>query len=266
MNKTLYIPLYGKSFVSKKGLFLQDPKGEAIWAAEGFPLKGKAKSKWLCYYMGIRAAVFDDWTKAQMQADPDAVILHLGCGLDSRCLRVGAENRQWYDVDLPAVMEQRKRYYQESPSYRMLSGDLSRGDFWENIPETGCAIVILEGVSMYLAPEELLALLTRLCGHFSSLVLLMDAYTPMAAKLSKYKNPIHTVGAGEVFGLSDPKRLSQGDFRYTGEHPMIPQKYAKELRGLEKLIFCKLYVGKISHKLYRLYEFRKDVECSYGKA
>ena len=59
VNKTLYIPLYGKAFVSKRGLFLKDKKAEEIWAAEAFPLKGKAKSKWLAYYMGIRSAVFD---------------------------------------------------------------------------------------------------------------------------------------------------------------------------------------------------------------
>ena len=33
VNKTLYIPLYGKALVSQKGLFLRDPKAEEIWAA-----------------------------------------------------------------------------------------------------------------------------------------------------------------------------------------------------------------------------------------
>ena len=63
VNKTLYIPLYGKSYVSKKGIFLDDKKAEEIWEAEGFALKGKSKSKWLAYYMGARSAVFDEWVK-----------------------------------------------------------------------------------------------------------------------------------------------------------------------------------------------------------
>ena len=89
VNKTLYIPLYGKSFVSKKGILLHDPKAEEIWAAEGFPLKGKSGSKWLAYYMGMRSAVFDRWVAGKMEESPDAVVLHLGCGMDSRVLRVG---------------------------------------------------------------------------------------------------------------------------------------------------------------------------------
>lgn len=47
VNKTLYIPLYGKAEVSRKGIILQDPIAEKIWKAEGFKITGKAKSKWL---------------------------------------------------------------------------------------------------------------------------------------------------------------------------------------------------------------------------
>ena len=79
VNKTLYIPLYGKSYVSKKGLFLDDRKAEEIWGTEGFSLKGKSKSKWLAYYLGIRSAVFDEWLKRQMADAPNAVVIHIGC-------------------------------------------------------------------------------------------------------------------------------------------------------------------------------------------
>ena len=38
VNRTLYIPLYGKAYVSRKGLFLDDAKAEEIWEKEGFEL------------------------------------------------------------------------------------------------------------------------------------------------------------------------------------------------------------------------------------
>ena len=43
VNKTLYIPLYGKAYVSRKNIILRDKKAEEIWNAEGFELKGKSK-------------------------------------------------------------------------------------------------------------------------------------------------------------------------------------------------------------------------------
>ena len=41
INKTLYIPLYGKAAVSRRGVILRDPDAEHIWQEEGFPVKGK---------------------------------------------------------------------------------------------------------------------------------------------------------------------------------------------------------------------------------
>ena len=35
VNRTLYIPLFGKAYVSRRGLFLSDRKAEEIWDAEG---------------------------------------------------------------------------------------------------------------------------------------------------------------------------------------------------------------------------------------
>lgn len=49
--------------------------------------------------MGMRSRVFDDWFLAEMKDKNGAVVIHIGCGLDSRINRVGTLNI-WYDVDL----------------------------------------------------------------------------------------------------------------------------------------------------------------------
>ena len=133
VNKTLYIPLYGKALVSKKGIILSDKKAEEIWESEQFSLKGKSKSKWLAYYMSMRANVFDTWTKEKLAQFPDAIVLHLGCGLDSRVERVGTKLALWLDVDFPTVINERKRYYKETESYRMIADDIREGTFLQDI-------------------------------------------------------------------------------------------------------------------------------------
>ena len=257
VNKTLYISLYGKAYVSKKGILLDDKKAEEIWASEGFSLKGKSKSKWLAYYMGIRSAVFDNWLSQQITHNEEAVILHIGCGMDSRVLRVATKKHKWYDVDFSEVIEERKRYYCESADYQMIPADVRHQNWLASIPEKKCAVVVMEGVSMYLTSKELHALTTNLCNHFEKLFLLMDCYTVLAAKLSKYKNPINDVGVTEVYGIDDPSFIQHGAFVFVSEHNMTPQVYIDELAGIEKLVFQKLYAGNISKKLYRLYEYRK---------
>jgi len=45
VNKTLYIPLYGKSKVSQQGIILNEPSAERIWKEEAFPIRGKLYRK-----------------------------------------------------------------------------------------------------------------------------------------------------------------------------------------------------------------------------
>ena len=68
VNRTLFIPLYGKAQVSRQHIILNDPVAEKIWEAESFPIRGKSGSKWLAYNMAMRARVFDDWTETMLRS------------------------------------------------------------------------------------------------------------------------------------------------------------------------------------------------------
>lgn len=264
VNKTLYIPLYGKALVSKKNMILKDSKAEEIWEKEGFKLKGKLKSKWLAYYMGMRAWVFDEWLRAKMREYPEAVILHLGCGMDSRIHRIGAD-RLWYDIDFEDVIKERRKYYEEAEHYHMIASDARDTTYLIDIPKEK-AIVVMEGISMYLKPEELSKLVADLGKHFTGMHLMMDCYTTKAAKISKKKNPINDVGVTEVYGLDEPTKLSEdvrnadealAEFKFIKEHEMTPAEKISELKGMERAVFKRLFAGKFSKSLYRMYEFRK---------
>jgi len=256
VNKTLYIPLYGKAHVSEKGLFLDDKKAEEIWKAEGFALKGKSKSKWLAYYMGIRSAVFDDWLRQQMADTEEIAVIHIGCGMDSRVLRVGTQGKKWYDVDFPQVIEERKRYYAETTDYQMLAGDVREAGWLASVPKQKRAIVVMEGVSMYLSFEEVNDLTAKLCNHFEQFMLLMDSYSVLEAKMSKHKNPINDVGVTKVYGIDNPNILENENFIFIKEHEITPTYLINYLSGVQKFIFKKMYAGKLAKKLYKIYEFK----------
>ncbi len=258
VNKTLYIPLYGKAYVSKKGIILNDKKAEEIWDAEGFELKGKSKSKWLAYYMGMRSAVFDQWLLGEMKKDKDAVVLHIGCGMDSRVLRVGTDGHQWFDIDFPSVIEERKKYYVENDFYHMVEADVRQQNWLSAVPKAKHAIIVMEGVSMYFEPKELKAVMEQISPHFETVNLLMDCYTTMAAKASKYKNPINDVGVTLVYGLDEPRELESNCLKFVKEHEMTPEALINELEGLERAIFKKLYSGGIAKKMYRMYEYIQE--------
>ncbi len=255
VNKTLYIPLYGKAKVSKMHIILHDSAAERIWESEGFPIRGKSASKWLCYNMAMRARVFDDWTEAMLGQYPDAAVLHVGCGLDSRCQRVRQPYERWIDCDFEDVIAIRGKYYAETAHYRMLPLDAADPKTWAALPEGGTAIVVLEGLSMYLTNDQLLRFLNALQARYAQLHALMDVYTEFGAKASKYKNPVNDVGVTEVYGVKDINALLKASkIAVRAEHSFTPDALVGELKPLERAFFRLLFTGRMYSKIYRLYE------------
>ena len=258
VNKTLYIPLYGKSKVSKQGIILKDTMAEKIWESESFKIKGKSKSKWLSYNMAMRARIFDDWVKSKLQQDKDVLILHIGCGLDSRCLRIDEPYTNWIDGDFPDVIETRKKYYKESGNYHMICFDACKSEQVKALPDSNRAVVILEGISMYLKNEQLNAFFKALSEKYISLHILMDVYTVWGAKASKYKNPINDVGVTTVWGIDDPQTvLADTEIKCREELSLTPDYLVRELKPSEQLFFKTVFSKGVYRKIYRLYELGK---------
>ena len=255
VNKTLFIPLYGKSQVSKKDIILNDPTAEKIWEAESFPIHGKSKSKWLAYNMAMRARVFDDWTEALLRVNNDALVLHIGCGLDSRCLRVKEPYLNWIDVDFPEVLSLRKKYYEVNDTYHMMAIDASKTEEIEKLPDSDTAIAVLEGISMYLTNEQVSRLFQTLERKYACLHILMDVYTEFGAKASKYKNPVNDVGVTELCGIDDIQvLLNDTKIKLKAEHSFTPDHLINELKPSERIFFRAVFAGKLYSKIYRLYE------------
>ncbi len=256
VSKTLFIPLYGKGLVSRRGILLHDPKAEEIWEQEQFSLKRKSRSKWLAFFMAMRARVFDDWAREKI--DGESVVLHIGCGMDSRCLRLDNLGNYWYDIDFPEVIEERKQYFAEQGNYHMLGADASDSQWVAGLPEGTQAVVILEGVSMYLKPEETQSLFQALDQKYPQLSILMDVYTTLGAGASRYKNPINDAGVTKAYGMDDPRKVTaMTQVEYLREHDMTPNHLVQELTGFERCFFETMFSGKLAKGMYRIYEYRK---------
>lgn len=257
VSKTLFIPLYSKSFVSKQGIILNDKRAEEIWESEKIEIGHKSKSKWLCYFMAMRSKVFDDWCQEKLNEGKDAVVLHLGCGLDSRVERINSKGHLWFDLDFPSVIEVRKKYFVEDKKYKMLDSDVTLFDWLQEVPKGKNAIVVMEGLSMYLTETKLEWLFHMLSEHFNQVSLLVDVYTTLAAKLTKWKNPINSVGVSQVYGVKDSSELEKYGFELVEIHSLTPSYLINELSKTEQMIFKTVFAGSFINKIYRLYEYRK---------
>jgi methyltransferase (TIGR00027 family) len=138
------------------------------------------------FLVALRAKKLDDWAAAFLRRHPDAVVLHLGCGLDTRAFRINPPSTvQWFDLDQPGVIELRRKLYDETESYRMIGSSVTDPGWLDQIPTGRPTLVVAEGLLMYLIEREVWELLERLTDRFGSGELLFDTLSPAGPRLSK---------------------------------------------------------------------------------
>ena len=258
-SKTLFIPLYGKAMMSREGL-CEDKTAETIVDTCGFDFSGVDRSRKLAIYMTMRAMHFDSYVRAFAEKHPDGVIIQLGVGLDSRVHRVACDN-PWWDLDFPEVIAMRKGYFAENARCRMIAAPAVPADWLEQIPRSKYALVLAEGLSMYLSEADMRSLMQALQLHFGETLFVFDAYSKLAAKLSPLKNPINAVKARIDFAMDEPQTLIAAMDRAACviNDDIITPEYTAQLKGKDRLRFK--WMGKAGKNLYRIYGYRMQGTC-----
>jgi methyltransferase (TIGR00027 family) len=138
------------------------------------------------YLVALRAKQLDDWCADFLVRHPDAVVLHLGCGLDGRAFRLAVPpSASWYDVDQPGVIGLRRRLYDDTAHYRMIGSSVTELQWLDQIPTDRPTLVVAEGLLMYLREDEVRRLLQRLIDRFAGGEMHFDTLTRLAPLMSK---------------------------------------------------------------------------------
>ncbi|MHA6805153.1 class I SAM-dependent methyltransferase [Salinifilum ghardaiensis] len=140
-----------------------------------------------------RARCLDTWTARFLAEHPRGQVLHLGCGLDSRPLRVAPPAAvRWVDVDYPDVIDLRERLYDLPPPVELVPSSVTDPGWWDRVASDRPTLLIAEGLLMYLHPHEVHALLDRAVSALPSGRLAFDTVAPWTARaagLTKYFLP-----------------------------------------------------------------------------
>jgi O-methyltransferase involved in polyketide biosynthesis len=183
--------------------------------------------------IAMRAKQFDLWTTDYLADHPGAIVLHLGCGLDSRVFRVNVPPRvRWLDVDFPEVIELRQRLYPERKGYEMIGSSLANLEWVDALPEDRPAWILMEGVSMYLSADIMHAILSRLTNHFPSGAIAFDAISPAATRMAGANRSIRATGATfGGFSVDDPQELK----KVAPKLEFVKESRTPEMPGYAKL-------------------------------
>lgn len=158
--------------------------------------------------IALRAHVIDGWTRAFLGRHPEASVLHLGCGLDSRVFRIApAASVRWFDLDYPGVIALRERLYPAREGCTLLASSVTEPGWLDAVPRDRPALVIAEGILPYLPPEEVTLLLERLAAHLPGGEIVFDAYSRLGLALIAWQPSIRATGAKLLWSLDEPEEL-----------------------------------------------------------
>ncbi|KAI5455979.1 putative polyketide synthase protein [Mariannaea sp. PMI_226] len=244
-QETLLITLYAKSFDFYSSNSVLGDK----WAAEtmekitGKQEEMRARLKGTPTHLAgvaLRALCLDTWASEFLAENECATVVHLACGLDSRALRLRSKCRKvrWIDLDMPDVVDLRRRLEIQEPestsgyTYEMVGSSVTETAWLQHIPADRPTLIIFEGLSMYLEPSDGEDLVKRLTGHFPSGQLVFDCF-PWATRL--FLNTfVWLNGKWSVefkWTISNPKGLE-------ALHPgleLLDTLYMADVRGLNRL-------------------------------
>jgi len=210
-QETLLIPLYARALDSRsRHPILGDKMADEMVRAIDYDferLKGFGNHNVLV----VRAKQLDEWTRGFLLRNPEAVVLNLGCGLDSRISRVGhPPSASWFDLDYPEVIKERKKFFSDRRGYRMLGASLTDPGWLEGVPRDRPAMVVADGVLEYLAEAEVGALFNRLTAHLLRGGMAFDVMNSAAIKSGRSELKAKT-GAEHKWAVDDIRVVERLD-------------------------------------------------------
>jgi O-methyltransferase involved in polyketide biosynthesis len=163
----------------------------------------------------LRNREFDRYARDFLARHPEAVVVHIGCGLDSRFERVDNGKVEWYDLDLPEVIELRRKFIGGDGKRYHLLGCSAFDSAWLDIVSTHRQhpfLFMAEGVLMYFEEAQVKSLVLMLRDHFPGAELVIDAFSLFLIRANNLRLSITKFGARYHWGLKRGQEIeSWGD-------------------------------------------------------
>jgi O-methyltransferase involved in polyketide biosynthesis len=212
---TLLMPLWARAEENRHpAALLRDDYAESIVAQLDFPFQQFEEKAVRAVDYCLRASVFDQLVTEYLDANPEATIVELGVGLDTRSKRIDNGRAHWIGLDFPEVIKLRNQVFLESERFRSISQSLLDPDWFVPVQQMCGSNVLftLEGVLYFFSKKQVIQLLKQMADQFPNAGALFDVQSPWFLAVSNWRHPLKD--SRLQFSLANPKRLQYWDSRF----------------------------------------------------
>jgi O-methyltransferase involved in polyketide biosynthesis len=255
--ETLLIALYARALEAQQPApLIRDDTAVALVERIDYDFAASKLSRLDQVTAIMRVREFDRRTRDFLGRHPEAVVVHIGCGLDTRFERLDNGRLTWYDLDLPEVIDLRRKLIRaEAGRYHLLDRSVLDPAWMEVVaahrPQP--FLFLAEGVFPYFDASQVKALVQKLHAAFPGAELVFDAHTPWVIRSDNLQLLFSGVEARLHFGLrhgrdveawGDGIRMLEEWFYFGTDEPRL-----RPYRWMYKIGFLRKSTGIFHYRL-----------------
>jgi len=190
VQETLLMPLWGRAieYSKKKPILIDKIAYDIINSIKyDFSTIEKKVNKLSLASWIARSIYFDDQIKSFIAKCPDALILNIGCGLDTTYERIDNGKIKWVDIDFPEVIDVRRKYIKESQRRKFLAKSIFDIDWNIDIPKSDHIMIMIAGVVYYFEENEVKRLFTIIQQQLKNVEIVFDYSSIRGVKIANKK-------------------------------------------------------------------------------
>jgi O-methyltransferase involved in polyketide biosynthesis len=219
VQKTLFLPLWGRAMEMKKSNpMLVDETAARIIEQVDYDFSQMTQNMdeltqiaWI-----RRGLICDQIIRKFLTSYPEGTIVNVGCGLDTTFDRIDNGKLKWYDLDLPDVIELRRKFIQEGERRKFIASSFLEKEWLENIEVKGNVLFMAAGVLYYFEESQIKDFILRLVDKFPGSEILFDVASPIGVRVAN-KKVVESAGLDEKshlkWGLENKKDIPAWDSR-----------------------------------------------------
>lgn len=206
VSETLLLPLYARAKFSqtKKDKFYDQKAIDLVNSIE-YDFSLAEKDKAMSSGAVARSLVFDELVKEYIAEHPDAVIVNLGCGLDTRFYRLDNGTIEWYNLDFGNVIQLRRDFLEEDNVDRvhLIGATVTDKDWPTRVKHRNANMLfIIEGLSMYLPEDQVKRMLEIIYKNFEHAYVMMETISTAWVQKEAVEQSVQATGARFLWGCN----------------------------------------------------------------
>lgn len=209
VQETLMFPLFGRYKANQMypGLFRDTTAGKIIESID-YDIEKADMGKGPQFVYGMRQDVTEKAVKRFLCEYPDAIVVNLGCGLDTIFDHLDNGKCRFVNLDFPEVIEFRQKLFPPRDRETNIGADANDHSWMDQIGYfPGDRVCVFScGVLFYFQPDDVRKLVDAIGTRFPGSVLFFDyENAKMLAKSNKKVTQSGNKGAWMPFSLEDAR-------------------------------------------------------------